>query len=239
MLSRDHYRDASLFHYPDCLRENGYAVLGEERFIDASPIEKMLFDNQLAAMTWAETLDFGVHFAALASPDGTLDVRPFGNADHRRVERDGRWTSNAAFCPDIVAWLEESGLNYGSVRILRKSNDIRDLRTIDQARTLYHRDTTNLYAEPGDAGWIVRLLIQISDDRQSLFLCRAAMDAPERQLPLGRGIQILFDADQLWHTIWHPSPTPRYALLVSLESSPALDAWVAASHPALAPGGRA
>jgi len=178
-------------------------------------------------MTWPDSESFGIHFASIASFDGQLDVRPFGTAGHEAPEKNGKWTENAQRCPKICEWVRSIGGNFGTVRVLKKSNDIRNLRPIETARSLYHRDTTNLYNSPGDS-WIVRLLLHLSHNPESYLLTRTNRDdsSTECRIPLTQGVRILFDADQLWHTVWHPGATPRYALLLSLESSPRINEWL-------------
>ncbi|MBC7725345.1 MAG: hypothetical protein H7146_11455, partial [Burkholderiaceae bacterium] len=35
---------------------------------------------------------------------------------------------------------------------------------------------------------------------------------------------------RFWHAVWHRGPDPRYCLITSWESGPALDAYIAAHH---------
>ena len=48
--------------------------------------------------------------------------------------------------------------------------------------------------------------------------------ATEVRLPLHRGARFVLDTQRLWHVVCHPADAPRYALISSYESGPALDA---------------
>jgi len=47
-------------------------------------------------------------------------------------------------------------------------------------------------------------------------------------VPLSKGSRFLVDTQRLWHVVVHNHDFPRYALITSLESGPALDSFVAA-----------
>ena len=53
----------------------------------------------------------------------------------------------------------------------------------------------------------------------------------EARLPLHRGARFLLDTQRLWHVVVHNGTAPRYALISSFESGPALDAWVHSQLP--------
>ncbi len=46
-------------------------------------------------------------------------------------------------------------------------------------------------------------------------------------MPLHRGARFVVDTQRLWHVVVHNGTAPRYALITSFESSPALDSWIA------------
>jgi hypothetical protein len=52
--------------------------------------------------------------------------------------------------------------------------------------------------------------------------------ATERRVPLSKGSRFVVDTQRLWHVVVHNHDFPRYALITSLESGPALDSFVAA-----------
>ena len=54
--------------------------------------------------------------------------------------------------------------------------------------------------------------------------------ATEIRVPLHRGARFVVDTQRLWHVVVHPGDAPRYALITSFESSPALDAWIDAAR---------
>jgi hypothetical protein len=53
----------------------------------------------------------------------------------------------------------------------------------------------------------------------------------EVRLPLHRGARFVLDTQRLWHVVWHPGDTPRYAMIASYESGAALDAWITSQLP--------
>ena len=40
------------------------------------------------------------------------------------------------------------------------------------------------------------------------------------------GAQLVVDSERMWHSVWHPGPKPRYCLISSFESGPALERWI-------------
>ena len=55
--------------------------------------------------------------------------------------------------------------------------------------------------------------------------------ATEVRVPLHRGARFVVDTQRLWHVVVHNGDAPRYALISSFESGPALDRWIAAAPP--------
>ena len=53
----------------------------------------------------------------------------------------------------------------------------------------------------------------------------------EVRLPLHRGARFVLDTQRLWHVVCHTGHAPRYALITSFESGPALDGWIASQLP--------
>jgi hypothetical protein len=51
--------------------------------------------------------------------------------------------------------------------------------------------------------------------------------ATEVRVPLHRGSRFVVDTQRLWHVVCHTGSEPRYALISSFESGPALEAWIA------------
>ncbi|MGZ4241894.1 MAG: hypothetical protein ACXVQ7_09850, partial [Actinomycetota bacterium] len=48
----------------------------------------------------------------------------------------------------------------------------------------------------------------------------------ESRIALPAGAQFVVDSQRLQHAVWHPGPGPRFALIVSFESGPALERWI-------------
>ena len=44
----------------------------------------------------------------------------------------------------------------------------------------------------------------------------------------------MVDSERWYHGVYHPGTTPRYALIVSLESGPALARWIEANRSSVA-----
>lgn len=175
------------------------------------------------------------NFAPLASADGELDCRGFW--DKGKTDKDALWTSNAASAPTLVDYVASVGANFGRVRIIKLEPQNRD-----QAIRSLHRDDNNRF-NPEDEGWVVRSWLELTDNPDSYMLL---MDndaeglpdpATERRVPLHRGARFVVDTQRLWHVVVHNGDAPRYALITSFESGPALDAWITAERaPSSVPG---
>jgi hypothetical protein len=50
--------------------------------------------------------------------------------------------------------------------------------------------------------------------------------ATERRVALPRGARFVVDTQRLWHVVVHNSSAPRYALITSFESGPALEKFI-------------
>ena len=50
--------------------------------------------------------------------------------------------------------------------------------------------------------------------------------ATERRVPLPKGDRFVVDTQRLWHVVVHNGDSPRYALITSFESGPALESWI-------------
>jgi hypothetical protein len=48
----------------------------------------------------------------------------------------------------------------------------------------------------------------------------------ERRVPLARGSRFVVDTQRLWHVVVHNGNMPRYALITSFESGPALESFI-------------
>ncbi len=192
---------------------------------------------EVPASEW-ETLEYmdwksggDTNFAPLASADGELDCRGFW--DKGKTDKDALWTVNAERTPTIRAYVDAVGANFGRVRIIKLEPQDREtaIRSI-------HRDDNNRF-NPDDEGWVVRSWVELTDNPDSymLLMDNDADGLPdpttERRVPLHRGARFVVDTQRLWHVVVHNGTAPRYALITSFESGPALESWIHANrHPA-------
>ena len=179
----------------------------------------------LEYMDWKSGGD--TNFAPLASADGELDCRGFW--DKGKTDKDALWTSNARVRPRCSDYVDGVGANFGRVRIIKLEPQDRE-----QAMRSIHRDDNNRF-NPDDEGWVVRTWVELTDNPDSYMLL---MDngpdglpdpATEMRVPLHRGARFVVDTQRLWHVVVHNGDAPRYALITSFETSPALERWVDAS----------
>ena len=106
----------------------------------------------------------------------------------------------------------------------------------DTAIRSIHRDDNNRFNPEGE-GWVVRTWVELTDNPDSyMLLMDTGPDglpdpATETRLDLHRGARFVLDTQRLWHVAVHKGAAPRYALICSFESGPALDAWIESQHP--------
>jgi hypothetical protein len=184
--------------------------------------------ESLEYMDWKSGGD--TNFAPLASADGQLDCRGFW--DKGKTDKDALWTSNATQSPTLQSYVDGVGANFGRVRVIKLEPQDRETAI----RSL-HRDDNNRF-NPDDEGWVVRMWLELTDHPDSYMLL---MDngpdglpdpATEVRVPLHRGARFLVDTQRLWHVVVHNGDAPRYALITSVESGPALQRWVDHQLPA-------
>ena len=203
----------------DCLAETGFVSLCNAPFdVPSSEWESLEY------MDWKSGGD--TNFAPLASADGELDCRGFW--DKGKTDKDALWTSNASSAPTLKKYVDSIGANFGRVRIIKL-----EPQNHEQALRNIHRDDNNRF-NPDNEGWVVRTWLELTDSPDSYML---HMDngpdglpdrATERRVPLSKGSRFVVDTQRLWHVVVHNHDFPRYALITSLESGPALDSFVAA-----------
>ena len=201
----------------DCLADTGFVALRNAPFdVPASEWESLEY------MDWKSGGD--TNFAPLASADGELDCRGFW--DKGITDKDALWTSNASSAPTLKNYVDSIGANFGRVRIIKL-----EPQNHEQALRNIHRDDNNRF-NPDNEGWVVRTWLELTDSPDSYMLL---MDngpdglpdrATERRVPLHKGSRFLVDTQRLWHVVVHNHDFPRYALITSLESGPALDSFV-------------
>lgn len=204
----------------DIMNEKGFVVLKD---YDGPPVPPTEWEG-LEYMDWKSGGD--TNFAPIASAFGEMECHGFW--DHGKPDKDGIWTQNAAICPTLVRWTEQSGAIYGRVRIIKLNPN-----TYEEAVHNMHLDDNNRLNPDGE-GWVVRSWLQLTDNPNSYMLLREDKNDPstESRIPLWRNRQFVVDSQRLWHATWHPGPEPRYALIVSFESGNALQKWIESQLPA-------
>ncbi|MEO8267480.1 MAG: hypothetical protein ABI706_18415 [Ilumatobacteraceae bacterium] len=204
------------------LAETGFVALIDAH-LDVPPQEWLALEY----LDWKSGGD--TNFAPLASADGQLDCRGFW--DKGKTDKDALWTSNSAISPTLRDYVDGVGANFGRVRIIKLEPQDRE-----QAMRSIHRDDNNRF-NPDDEGWVVRSWVELTDNPDSYMLL---MDngpdglpdpATEVRVALHRGARFVVDTQRLWHVVVHPGTAPRYALITSFETSPALEHWIDANLP--------
>jgi hypothetical protein len=198
----------------DVMNEKGFVVL---RDYDGPPIPESEWTS-LEYVDWKSGGD--TNFAPIASALGEMECAGFW--DHGKPDKDGIWTDNARVCPTLVRYVEQVGARYGRVRIIK-------LNPSDEPAALrqLHLDDNNRLNPDGE-GWVVRSWLELTDNPNSYMILREDKEDPstESRIALPKGRQVVIDTERLWHVVWHPGPHPRYALITSWESGPALQRWI-------------
>jgi hypothetical protein len=227
--SSDHWSLQIPLHSPHprlaVLAETGVVQLADAPFdVPAAEFEPLEY------MDWKSGGD--TNFAPIATADGELDCRGFWNAGDEQPDKNARFTSNADRCPTIRDYVAGAGVNFGRVRIIKLEPQDRET-----AMRSFHRDDNNRF-NPEHSGWVVRTWLELTDNPDSYMLL---MDngpdglpdpATETRVPLHRGARFVVDTQRLWHVVVHPGDAPRYALITSFESGPALERWIDSQLPA-------
>jgi hypothetical protein len=199
------------------LEETGFVIL--DRYDQAADPEEW---KDLDYVDWKSSGD--TRFAPLASAKGEIEVNGFWNHEPPRTDKDGVWiASQVERAPRLTARAKEPGTNIGRCRVI-------ELQPNNYSDTLYnlHQDDNNRL-NPDGSGWIVRGFFNLTDDRESFLTLREDRFNPatEIRIALPAGSQIIVDTQRFWHAVWHTGPQPRYSLITSWESGPALDAYIA------------
>lgn len=170
-------------------------------------------------MDWRSGGD--TNFAPIASALGEMECAGFW--DHGKPDKDGIWTKNAEVCPMLVKWVENVGARYGRVRIIKLNPSTSEA---DAVRNLHLDDNNRL--NPEGEGWVVRTWLQLTDDPNSYMILREKQDDPatESRVYMPKYSQFVIDSQRLFHAAYHPGPEPRYAMITSFESGPALQRWI-------------
>jgi hypothetical protein len=208
----------------DVMKERGFVALTSAPF-DVPALEYETLDY----MDWKSGGD--TNFAPIATADGELDCRGFWGKGQERPDKDAAFTSNAAICPTLRDFVTSIGANFGRVRTIKLEPQDRET-----ALRSFHRDDNNRF-NPDGGGWVVRMWLELTDNPSSyMLLMECGPDglpdpATELRVPLHRGARFIVDTQRLWHVVVHEGDAPRYALITSLESGPALERWVETQLP--------
>ncbi|WP_205863223.1 hypothetical protein [Planosporangium thailandense] len=188
--------------------------------------------ESLAYLDWKSGGD--TNFAVLASANGEDDPRGFW--EHGKPDKDGIWTANALRAPTLRKWVTSVGARFGRVRIIKLQPSTSEDEVTGQHM---HLDDNNRLNPEGE-GWVVRAWVNLTDDPDSYMILREDRDDPttEHRIPLPLGAQFVVDTERLWHAVYHTGSAPRYAMIASFESGPALQAWMDANSAERRPGRR-
>ena len=203
------------------LEETGYVVLDPYRGV-VDPSEWL----DLEYVDWKSSGD--TRFAPLASAHGGIECNAFWHFDLPRADKDGVWIAEqVAKAPTLVERVTEVDARVGRCRII-------ELQPNSYADALYnsHLDDNNR-RNPDGEGWVVRSFMQLTDNPGSHMVLREDIDDPstETRIALPAGAQLVVDSERMWHSVWHVDDEPRYCLINSFESGPALEKWIFERNP--------
>lgn len=201
-------------------------IMEEKGFVALKPYEKPIPSDEYVGLEYMDWKSGGdTNFAPIASALGQMECHGFW--EEGKPDKDGIWTDNSKVCPGLVEWTERVGARYGRVRtILLNPN------TEEEAIRNLHSDDNNRLNPEGE-GWVVRAWLQLTDNPSSYMILRDQNNDPstEVRIPLVAGAQMVIDSERLYHAVWHAGDAPRYSLIVSFESGPALDRWIKSQLP--------
>lgn len=203
------------------LEETGYAVL--------DPYGAVIDPSEWLSLEYVDWKSSGdTRFAPLASANGDVECNAFWHFDPPRPDKAGVWIdSQVAKAPTLVDRVLEVDANVGRCRII-------ELQPNSYADALYnsHLDDNNR-RNPDDEGWVIRSFMQLTDNPDSYMILREDIDDPatETRIALPAGAQLIVDSERMWHSVWHVGDEPRYCLINSFESGPALEKWIFERNP--------
>jgi hypothetical protein len=215
-------QEVPVAHYRmSILEETGYVVLDPYRGV-VDPREWL----DLEYVDWKSSGD--TRFAPIASANGDIECNAFWHFDPPREDKDGVWIdSQVAIAPTLAARTLEVDARVGRSRVI-------ELQPNSYADALYnsHLDDNNRRNPDGD-GWVVRCFMQLTDNPNSFMVLREDIDDPstETRIALPAGAQLVVDSERMWHSVWHVDDKPRYCLINSFESGPALEKWIFERNP--------
>jgi hypothetical protein len=208
------------------------SVLAETGFVALADASVAIPDDEFMALEYMDWKSGGdTNFAPVATATGDLDCRGFWQEGDERPDKAARFTSNAKLCPTIRDYVDSVDANFGRVRVIKL-----EPQEYEPALRQIHRDDNNRFNPPNE-GWVVRSWLELTDNPNSfMVLMESGADgfpdpATEVRLPLQRGAQFVVDTQRLWHVVCHVGTAPRYALISSFETGPALERWIDSQLP--------
>lgn len=208
------------------------AALAEHGVVQLRDCDLVIPESEWTSLEYMDWKSGGdTNFAPIATADGELDCRGFWQEGDEKPDKGARFTSNAAKCPTLVQWVERVKASFGRCRVIKLEH-----QDHEAALRSFHRDDNNRF-NPEHEGWVVRSWLELTDNPDSyMLLMESGPDglpdpATEIRVPLHRGAQFVVDTQRLWHVVVHNGSQPRYALITSFETSPALDRWIASELP--------
>ncbi|WP_417508887.1 hypothetical protein [Microbacterium sp.] len=203
------------------------AALAETGFVILPPHPTPIDPAEWQDLEYVGWRSSGItRYAPLASYAGDIDCNGFWNHTPPRTDKDGVWIpSQVEKAPTLARLAQEPGANVGRCRVV-------ELQPNSYADAIYnlHQDDNNRLNEAG-TGWVVRALINLTDDPDSFLILRSDRFDPATELRfrLAAGTHIIVDTQRFWHAAWHNGSSPRYSLITSLTSGPELDAYINAN----------
>jgi hypothetical protein len=203
------------------LEETGYVVLDSH----LEPMDPREW-RDLEYVDWKSSGD--TRFAPLASAYGEIECGGFWHHDPPKSDKDGIWIdSQCAVAESLVERVQRIGTNVGRCRVI-------ELQPNSYADALYnsHLDDNNRLNPEGE-GWVLRMFMQLTHNPDSYMVLREDINDPstETRIALPAGAQLVVDSERMWHSVWHQGDEPRYCLITSVESGPALEKWIWENSP--------
>lgn len=205
-------------HYRMPLLQNGYLSL--------NPIDtKLILTSEWEDLEYIDFKSGGdTKFAPITSGDGGLNCNTF--LVDGRADKNGTFTSNVDHCPLLLKLLNDIPGNFGRVRVIK-------LNPQDHEKALrsLHRDDNNRF-NSSESGYIVRFWIELTDNPDSYMLLYNNGDdkipdpKTEKRIYLKAGTRFVIDSQRMWHVVVHNGKSPRYAMIISMESSIELNEWI-------------
>lgn len=204
-------------HYKmDELEERGFVVL--------DPYDGVVDPAEWESLTYVDWKSSGdTRFAPLASAYGEIECNGFWHFDPPKADKNGIWIDSQISKAPTLTWrAQQPGANIGRCRVI-------ELQPNSYADAIYnsHLDDNNRLNPDGE-GWIVRCFMQLTHNPTSFMVLREDVNDPstETRIALPAGAQLLVDSERMWHSVWHQGSDPRYCLITSYESGPALEKWI-------------